>query len=286
MRNDQRFLQVALTWLLAATALVYSAYMSILDGRRLLIVLQGADPTGLQGLSFYAFGILSNIVVVFLFLTVLLRGIKKPVPVLYTVIFSLKVLEAAGALPCSLPRPGELCGLGSVLISYFTAPLTIILSAVLAVKVGRTNVRRAALVAITVIVLTGGAFAVAWWGIAPKSVADCTQIAEVSGRGVCQEKFALKQRDMETCRRIEFRPLRHECMRMLAQVTRSPESCEEIRDAPAAQIPAYETPDIQTRSLCYYSLAFEMKRRDLCLHVEDPSLGQTCLTAIRSETGK
>jgi hypothetical protein len=281
----QPILRGAFSWLLALAAALYSVYMCIQTSRQLLAVFSLADPTGLSGLSFNGLGLLANAGVVFLFLILLRRGIRAPVPVLCTVIFGLKVFEAAGALPCLWVRPGELCGVASVLISYATAPLTVVLMAMLVLRAGRANIRLAGLLVIAVLTVVAAAGAVAWWRITPKNAGGCTQIAEVSGRGVCLEKFALRDRDMDVCRRIEFRPVRHECMSLLAQATRRPELCQEIRDAPGTQVPAYETPDSDARSLCYYSLAFELKSRDLCLNVETAGLRQTCLRFF-PDTGK
>jgi len=251
----------AARWAIALVALVFSVCMIGQSLPHVLAVFRLADPSGAFGAVFNVLGLLANICVVFLFVAMLRRRMGAGPPGAYAVIFGLKFLEAMLLLPCLVSKPGALCGVGAVTFAYFTSPLVVLGAAILVARSGDATVRSAGLVLSIFLVALGAG---AWWRITPKSSGDCNRISEVSGRGACLEKFAIRDRDMNVCRRIEFRPVKYECMRNVAAAIHRPDLYQEIRDPVGAVIPSFETPDVQTRSLCFYVLALDLRDRDLC----------------------
>jgi hypothetical protein len=275
--KDCSILWRAASWAIALVAVVFSVCMIAQSVPHVLAVFSLADPSGAFGVGFYVLGLLANVCVVFLFMAMLRRRIGAGLAVAYAVIFGLKFLEAMLLLPCLVSKPGALCGVGAVTFAYFTSPFVVLGAAILVATSGDATVRGAGLFAGILLVALGAG---AWWQITPKSSGECNRISEVSGRGACLEKFAIRERDMNTCRRIEFRPMKYECMRNVAAAIGRPDLCEEIRDPVGAVIPSYETPDVQTRSLCFYVLALDLRNRDLCLKIEANDKRQICLTSL------
>jgi hypothetical protein len=175
-----------------------------------LAVFSLADPSGAFGAVFNVLGLLANMCVVFLFMAMLRRRMGAGVPVAYSFIFGLKFLEAIFFIPCLVSKLGALCGVGAVTFAYATSPLVVLGAAILVARSSDATVRSAGLLlSVLLVALSGGA----WWRITPKSSGECNRISEVSGRGACLEKFAIRDRDVDICRRIEFRPAKYECMR-------------------------------------------------------------------------
>ena len=267
----------AARWPIVLVAVVFSVCMIGQSVPHVLAVFSLADPSGAFGAVFNVLGLLANICVVFLFMAMLRGRMGAGLPAAYAIIFGLKFLEGMLLLPCLVSKPGALCGVGAVTFAYFASPWVVLGTAILVVRSGDATVRRAGSLAGILLAGLGGG---AWWLITPKSSGECNRIAEVSGRGACLEKFAIRDRDMNICRRIEFRPVKYECMRSVAAAVGRPDMCEEIRDPVGALIPSYETPDVQTRSLCFYVLALDLRDRDLCLKIEADDKRQICLTSL------
>jgi hypothetical protein len=267
----------AASWPIALVAAVFSLCMIGQSVPHVLAVFSLADPSGTFGVVFNVLGLLANMCVVFLFLAMLWRRMGGGVPLAYAVIFGLKLLEAISLIPCLVSKPGALCGMGAVSFAYVTSPLVVLAAAILVGRSGDATLRSAGLLLSILLVAVGAG---AWWRITPKSPGECNRISEVSGRAACLEKFAIRDRDMNICRRIEFRPVKYECMRSVAAAVRRPDLCEEIRDPVGAVIPSYETADVQTRSLCYYVLALDLRDRDLCLKIQAGDKRRICLTSL------
>lgn len=266
-----------LGWLIGLAAALFSLGTIVQSKSELLAVFTLADPTGLFGARLVLFGLLANLSVILLFLAYVRRGWDTTIPLWYGIVFALKLVEAAALLPCLIGKPEALCGVLSVLISELTSPVIILMVGILIYRSSDATLRRTGLAASVLLLCVAIA---SWRVLTPRNPEGCSNIAEVSGRGACLEKFALKQTDLGICRAIELRSTRLECMRKVAERARRPEICDEIRDPPGAVLAAYETPDVQTRSLCYYVLAFDLRRRDLCLKIETGDLRQRCLSAI------
>src|SRR5690349_12220872 len=84
------------------------------------------------------------------------------------------------------------------------------LSVILLYRSSDATLRRTGLAASVLLLCVAIA---SWRVLTPRNPEGCSNIAEVSGRGACLEKFALKQTDLGICRAIELRSTRLECMR-------------------------------------------------------------------------
>ena len=62
-----------------------------------------------------------------------------------TVIFGLKFLGAILLIPCILSKPGALCGVGAVTLSYVTSPWFLLATAILVARSSDVAVRSAGL---------------------------------------------------------------------------------------------------------------------------------------------
>lgn len=260
--------------LIGVTAAVFAAGMILGSRLELLAMFRLADPTGYFGMYFAVCRLLANLCVILLFVG-LMRRSEARLPLSYAAVFSFKLAEAVALLPCLIGKPEALCGVLSLAISEFTSPL-ILVAAVLLIFTSEDKALKRSGFAAGIVLIAAATASYAF--LAPKTAEACRQISDISGRGACLEKFALKQADTAICRAIELRSSRLECLRKIAEQARRPEICAEIHDPPGTVIAPYETPDVQTRSLCYYVLAFDLKRRDLCLKVEANDQRQRCLT--------
>ena len=275
-------------WLVSLVAAVYSVLMLVWTMRQVHDAFSLTDPTGLFGLYSTLGGFLANVCIVFLFSILVWRGIKSKVlfdkiPVPFVFAFALKLFEAVTLLPCMIGKPGALCGVVSVGVSFLSAPLIVILTGRVITGTRDTGVRTAGFILLAVLALAAAA---AWWRITPKSPVECGYISEISARGNCLKTFAMKNVDMGICRQIDFRSTRYECMREIAEKTQHPEFCEEIQTPPGAKLSNFEAPASGTRDLCYYLLAFDLGRHDLCLKIQGDEKKQTCLEKVAPQAGK
>lgn len=275
-------------WLVSLAAVTYSISMLAWTAKHVLDTFRLTDPTGLFGLFSTLGGFLANVCIVFLFSILVWRGIKSrilldKIPVPFVFAFALKLFEAVNLLPCLLGKPGAVCGVFSVGVSFLSAPLIIILTGRVITGTKDAKVRLAGLLLFAVLAL---AASVAWWRITPKSPVECGYISEISARGNCLNTFAMKNVDMGICRQIEFRSTRYECMREIAEKTQHPEFCEEIQTPPGAKLSNFEAPASGTRDLCYYLLAFDLGSHDLCLKIQGDEKKQTCLEKVAPQAGK
>jgi hypothetical protein len=275
-------------WLVSAAAAIYSVFMLARTAPRILDAFRLTDPTGMFGLYSTLGGFLANLCVVFLFLVLVRRGIKSKIwfdkiPVPFVFAFVLKLIEAVALLPCLAGEPGALCGVLSVGASFVSAPLIIVITGRVITGTRDASVRLAGLLLLAALALFGAA---AWWRITPKNPVECGYIPEISARGNCLNAFAMRNLDMGICRQIDFRSTRYDCMRKIAQETRRPELCEEIQTPPDVKISNFEAPASETRDLCYYVLAFDLGRHDLCLKISGGEKRKTCLEKVAPQAGQ
>lgn len=267
----------ALGRLIGLTAALFAFGMIVQSRHQLVAVLKLADPTGLFGLEIAIVSLLANLSVILIFVGLVHRGGESPLPHLYGAVFALKLVEALSLLPCFIGRPGALCGVASVLVSGIASPFIVVLTAIsLFMSKDRALRRAASAIAAVVVVASAASYAL----VSPKSASECGQIEDTAGRGVCLEKFAVQEKNVTICASIELRSSRFECIRKVAEHAQRADLCEQIHDSPGAVIAAYETPDLQTRSLCYYVLALNMKRHDLCPKIEVSEQRERCLAMI------
>ena len=263
--------------LVGLAAALFALRMIIQGRHQLVAVFRLADPTGFFGLQFAILGLLANVSVILIFVGLLRRGLESYLPALYGAVFALKLVEAVALLPCFIGKPGALCGVASVFVSEFASPIILILAVTLILTSRDRMLRLTGLAAFVVLVATA---AVSYALVTPKAAGQCGQIKDIAGRGACLEQFAVRQKNINICRAIELRSSRFECVRKIAEESQRADFCEQIHDPPGTAVAAYETPDLQTRSLCYYVLAFNLKRHDLCQKIEVFDQRERCLAMI------
>ena len=194
---------------LIALAQIVEQFRSALD------VFELADPTGNFGIYFFLGGLLANLAVILVAVCVVLPRSRSNVRLGFAVVvFVPSLIEALGALPCFLSaRPGALCGVGFVLISYFAIPI-VLAAAIGFVATAEYRPIRVAGIALAAIVIAGAAAAQAL--LAPSDPAQCGKFSEVTKRSNCLRVFANRARDENLCRAIEFRTTRFTCLREIA----------------------------------------------------------------------
>ena len=252
---------------LISVALIINQLGSAID------VFQLADPTGSFGIYFYVGGLAANLAVILITVCVLLPGSSSNFRLGFAVVaFLPSLLEAAAAAPCFLStRPGALCGVGFIVVSYASIPV-VILAVIGFVATSELRSVKAAGIAAAAVFL--GSAAVAQALLAPSEPDQCRKFAEVTKRSNCLRVFANRNNDEEICRAIEFRTTRFTCLRELAVEKRQPQLCEEIGDT--AAIAAYESPAAYFRDVCFQNLAYAMHDRSQCAKVEDKPLRASC----------
>ena len=260
-------------WLrpLAVVALLVSAALIVEDYRNVASVFQLADPTGGYGAYLHLGSLLSNLTVIFVAGTVLLRRASTGT-VAATMVFAPPILEAAAALPCFLSaRPGALCGLWAVVVAEFTIPLVVAAGIAFVWRSRSAAVSRAAVGGLASFALLVAALQLT---LGPSGPGDFKELPDTIKRSNCLNAFALRAEDESLCRSIEFRSTRFLCLSEIAAARRSSVPCEEIRDAsPPAN---YESPAAFYRDACFHQLASLLRDRGQCERVEDPQVHARC----------
>ena len=254
-------------------ASVISVALMINQLRSVIDVFQLADPTGSLGIYFYAGGLAANVAVILVTVCVLLPRSSANFRLGFAVVaFFPSLLEAAAAAPCFLSaRPGALCGVGFVVLSYVGIPIVIV-AAIGFVATSELRSVKAAGIAVAVAFL--GSAAVAQALLAPAEPDQCRQFIEVTKRSNCFKAFADRSRDENLCRSIEFRTTRFTCLREIAVEKHQPLLCEEITDT--GPLAAYEPSAVIFRDTCFQNLAYAMHDRSQCAKVEDNKLRASC----------
>ena len=232
---------------LISVALIVQQLRSTID------VFELADPTGNFGIYFFVGGLAANLAVLFVAVCVLLPRSRSNVP-------------------CFLSaRPGALCGLGFVYVSYVSVPI-VLLAALGFVATAEYRAVKVAGLALAATFI--GVAAAAQMLLAPSHPEECAKFAEVTKRSNCLRIFADRTQDEQLCRAIEFRTTRFTCLREIAVEKRKPQLCEEIADT--APIAAYESPAAVYRDTCFQNLAYAMHDRGQCAKVENAPLRASC----------
>ncbi|HEY4472447.1 MAG TPA: hypothetical protein VGN21_14830 [Stellaceae bacterium] len=241
--------------------------------RSVIDVFELADPTGNFGIYFFLGGLAANLAVIFVAVCVLLPPSRSNVRLGFAAIaFVPSLLEAIGVLPCFLSaRPGALCGVGFVFVSYVSVPV-VLLAAIGFVATAQYRAVKVAGMSLTVTFI--GIAAAAHALLAPSHPDQCANFAEVTKRSNCLKAFAERGRDETLCRSIEFRTTRFTCLREIAVEKRQPALCDEI--AEAGPIAAYESPAVLFRDTCFQNLAYAMHDRSQCAKVADAPLRASC----------
>jgi len=252
---------------LISVALIVNQLGSAID------VFQLADPTGSFGIYFYVGGLAANLAVILITVCLLLPRASENFRLGFAAVaFAPSLIEAAAAAPCFLSaRPGALCGVGFVLVSYAAVPV-VLLAAIGFVATSELRWVKAAGIAIAVAFI--GSAAVTQAALAPSEPEQCRNFAEVTKRSNCLRVFAKRNQDENLCRSIEFRTTRFTCLREIAVEKRQPRLCEEIGDT--AAIADYESPAAHFRDVCFQNLAYAMHDRSQCAKVEDKPLRVNC----------
>lgn len=270
---------------LATCAAVYALCMIAFGWGQLVDTFRLADPTGLFGFFMHAANFVSNICVVVM-AVLLVVSIEKRQLIPYKVcllVFGIKLLEAISLSPCLMGWGDAFCGLWWVLLSQVTAPILIAITFVFLITSGKKVLVRTAFGLATVILTAG---TLSFLLLTPKTHEACMDLDSITGRAACLEKFALRDSNVEICRKIEFRSTRFNCLYNVARDTETPALCEEITDPAEAEIASYETPSLQTKDLCYYLLGFKMRSQDMCQKVNDEEMRNTCIKGTGSATAK
>ncbi len=111
---------------LAVASSVVSAILIIDDFRGVVSVFELTDPTGFFGIYLHVGGLFANAAVILVAGSVLLR-LPETGKVYATIAFTPPILEAIAVLPCYVgPRPGSLCAVWLVVVSYFTIPIVLV----------------------------------------------------------------------------------------------------------------------------------------------------------------
>src|SRR5207237_7634971 len=107
---------------LIAAAVIINQLRSAID------VFQLADPTGAFGRYFYLGGLAANLAVILVAVCVLLPRSQPDLRLGFAVVaFAPSLLQAIAMLPCFLSaRPGALCGVGFIFVSYVSIPIVIL----------------------------------------------------------------------------------------------------------------------------------------------------------------
>lgn len=252
---------------LISVALIVQQLRSTID------VFELADPTGNFGIYFFLGGLAANLAVLFVAVCLLLPRSRSNVRLGFAVVvFVPSLLEAIGVLPCFLSaRPGALCGLGFVYVSYVSVPI-VLLAAIGFVATAEYRAVKVAGLALAATFI--GVAAAAQMLLAPSHPEECAKFAEVTKRSNCLRIFADRTQDEQLCRAIEFRTTRFTCLREIAVEKRKPQLCEEIADT--APIAAYESPAVLFRDTCFQNLAYAMHDRGQCAKVENAPLRASC----------
>ena len=257
---------------LAVIASAVAATLIDYDYQNILDVLQLADPTGSFGVYFHIGGLAANLAVIFVALCLFLAGSQANSRIgLALAVFVPSILEALAALPCFLAsRPGALCGVGLVFLSWLAVPVVIVATIALVLTSGRL-VQAAGL---TAALLFAGYVAAAQALLAPSGPDQCRAYSEASKRSNCLKVFAVRAGDAGVCRSIESRTIRFACLVDVAFKKRQVGLCEEIRDvSPHAP---YDAPATLYRDGCFQNLAYATRDRRLCGKVDDRQLRARC----------
>ena len=257
---------------LISVALIVQQLRSTID------VFELADPTGNFGIYFFLGGLAANLAVLFVALCVLLPRSQSNVRLGFAVVvFVPSLLEAIGVLPCFLSaRPGALCGLGFVYVSYVSVPI-VLLAALGFVATAEYRALKVAGLALAATFI--GVAAAAQMLLSPSHPEQCAKFSEVTKRSNCLRAFAKRMNDETVCRAIEFRTTRFTCLREIAVEKRRPQLCEEIADT--GPIAPYESPAAVYRDICFQNLAYAMHDRSQCTRVEDRQLRTSCEANVR-----
>lgn len=264
--------------LMAVVAAAYSLFMIAFTWHQLIDVFQLGDPTGLFGFLMQVGGFVSNLCVILiaiLFLLPLATGKTNPIPhKTALLIFGIKLLEGLSLSPCTVGYGEAFCGLWWVVLSTFTGPVLIAITLIFLFSSDQKALVRTGKVIVGSVLLAG---IMIFFVLTPKNADACMTLAEITDRAACLEKFALRDNDVEICRKIEFRSTRFACLYKVAEGTENPAICDEITDPEGAIIAAYETPASSTKDLCYYLLGFKMHSQDMCQKVGDEQMRNTCI---------
>lgn len=186
--------------------------------------------------------------------------------------FAALSLEIAALLPCTFALDA-LCGVYYILVAPFTA--TAMLAAV-AVFVGAAGSR--SLLHWTAIGLAGLAAAgVATWSlVAPKSAADCRQIAAGLPRDNCLVNFALPAGDAALCGEVVFDSSRWSCLYEIAERAGNPALCDQISAPCRYTQPGPSCEPERYRDTCFLVVARKLRDASLCERVGDPAQQSSC----------
>jgi hypothetical protein len=252
---------------LISVALIVQQLRSTID------VFELADPTGNFGIYFFLGGLAANLAVLFVAVCLLLPRSRSNVRLGFAVVvFVPSLLEAIGVLPCFLSaRPGALCGVGFVYVSYISVPI-VLLAALGFVATAEYRALKVAGLALAATFI--GVAATAQMLLAPSHPEQCAKFAEVTKRSNCLRIFADRTQDEQLCRAIEFRTTRFTCLREIAVEKRRPQLCDEIADT--GPIAPYESPAAVYRDTCFQNLAYAMHDRGQCAKVENAPLRVSC----------
>src|SRR5438045_4567027 len=234
---------------LISVALIVQQLRSTID------VFELADPTGNFGIYFFLGGLAANLAVLFVAVCVLLPRSRSNVRLGFAVVvFVPSLLEAIGVLPCFLSaRPGALCGLGFVYVSYVSVPI-VLLAALGFVATAEYRALKVAGLSLAATFI--GVAAAAQMLLAPSHPEERAKFPEVTKRTNCLRGFADRTQDEQLCRAIEFRTTRFTCLRDIAIEKRKPQLIEEIADT--APISAYESPTALFRTCCFQNLHYSL----------------------------
>ena len=262
--------------IMALLAGAFSCGMIVFMWDNLISVFRLADPTGFFGLSMQVGAFTANTGIIMLAAFVLTQKPENPlIPYKATMLFfTIKLIEAVALSPCLIGWGDAFCGFWGVIYMNLTAPLIIVMIALLIISSPHKKLKQAGLVLLSCLILAGAAGFVM---LTPKNSDTCLTLAEITDRAACLDKFAQKSNDATLCRKIEFRSTRFACLRNVALNTSQPLLCEDIQDAPGITLPAYESPSLPTKDLCYYSLGFKLHSHDMCMKITDAEMQKTCL---------
>jgi hypothetical protein len=252
---------------LISLAAMIQQFRSVID------VFQLADPTGAFGIYFFLGGLAANLAVILVAVCVMLPRAHTNVRLGFAaVVFIPSLLEAIGALPCFLSaRPGALCGVGFVFVSYVSVPVVLI-AAIGFVATAQYRLIKVAGISLAASVIAFAAAAQAL--LAPSHPDQCATFAEVTKRSNCLRVFANRRQDEQMCRGIEFRTTRFTCLREIAVAKHQPVLCDEITDT--GPVAAYESPAVFYRDTCFQNLAYAMHDHGQCAKIEDKHLRASC----------
>jgi hypothetical protein len=266
--------------LISLAAAFSSLLLIVWTGKQLRSVFQLTDPTGVFGAVFNTAGFAANVFVIFLFAVLVWRSVKTrtflaKVPVLFVLVFFLKVFEALNFIPCVVSsKASETCGAMSILISYVTSPLILMVAANFILRTEDLAVRRAGLILAGMLILAGAG---AWLSVTPKKPDDCVLYPKLTDQALCQQRFALSRQDIYICSDIEFRPIRYDCMKRVAQLKRNPHLCGDIQTPADAKVLFYEVTADSFRDACYYQMAIDLHDRELCRKMKETDKMHECL---------